>query len=106
MPPVTPTEPELITLIDKLQRPTLDLYHGNGLKNQPIEVLALQRRDAAKRQGHQLLISSRMPPQAGDWRQPDKRLLGVMRGMLKKLVAKSTAMAPSATEKTGQKPPK
>lgn len=89
VPPVTPTEPSLIELIEELQRPTLDLYHGNGLKQQRVEVLALQRVNAAKRKGHQLLTSSRMPPRAGDWRQPDKRLLGVTRGMLEKLTEPS-----------------
>ena len=106
VPPVTPTEPQLIELIEELQRPTLDLYHGNGLKQQRVEVLALQRVNAAKRKGHQLLTSSRMPPRAGDWRQPDKRLLGVARGMLEKLVEPS-ALQPSEGNGsvTGQQSP-
>ncbi|MEH6650023.1 MAG: DUF3530 family protein [Motiliproteus sp.] len=107
VPPVTPTEPPLIELIEKLQRPTLDLYHGNGLKQQRIEVLALQRLNAAKRKGHQLLTSSRMPSRAGDWRQPDKRLLGVARGMLEKLVEPSP-MQPnvSGVNAAGQQAPR
>ncbi len=104
--PVTPTEPGLIKLIDQLQRPTLDLYHGNGLNNQPIEVLAGQRRNAAKRQGHQLLTSSRMSPRAGDWRKPDQRLLGVVRGMLKKLIAEQPdKMQGTPATNQGQLPP-
>jgi len=87
VPPTTPTLPDLVELIATMQRPTLDLYHSNGRDQQPIEVLARQRQDAAKRQGSGLLISSRMPSRAGDWRQPDKRLLGVMRGMLPKLIS-------------------
>ncbi|MEH6470087.1 MAG: DUF3530 family protein [Halopseudomonas sp.] len=87
LPPATPTQPALDQLVTQLKQPVLDLYHGNGLKQQRVEVLAQQRRDAAKRQGDGLLVSNRMSPRAGDWRQPDKRLLGVVRGMLPRLLA-------------------
>ncbi|MEH6823872.1 MAG: DUF3530 family protein [Motiliproteus sp.] len=102
--PTTATTPTLIELIAQLQRPTLDLYHGNGLGQNPIEVLALQRRNAAKRQGKGLLLSSRMSSRAGDWRQPDKRLLGVMRGMLQRLLAATPRGRLEAKSNTQQIP--
>ena len=87
LPPNTPTEPAMTELVGQLQQPALDLYHGDGLQKQRIERLAHQRKAAAQRQGKELLLSSRMSVRAGDWRQPDRRLLGVTRGMLKKLLA-------------------
>ena len=98
LPPTTPTQPALKELVSKLQRPTLDLYHGNGRNQQRVEVLAQQRRDASKRQGTELLISSRMPSRAGDWRQPDERLLGVIRGMLPRLIAANQTLETAQSE--------
>jgi hypothetical protein len=86
VPPIAPVEPRLAQLAEQLRRPTLDLYHGNGLGQQRIEVLAKRRKEAALRQGKGLLLSSRMTALAGNWRQPDRRLLGTLRGMLDKLV--------------------
>ncbi|MFT6914371.1 MAG: hypothetical protein ACJAWL_000667 [Motiliproteus sp.] len=87
LPPAGPSQPDLVELVSTLQRPTLDLYHGNGIGRHPVEVLAQQRRDASRRQGNGLLISSRIAPRAGDWHQLDRRLLGVVRGMLPRLYA-------------------
>jgi hypothetical protein len=102
LPPAGPTQPDLVELMTRLQRPTLDLYHGNGSGQNLVEVLAQQRLDASKRQGSRYLISRRIAPRAGDWHQLDKRLLGVFRGMLPRLYALGgkPGIAPQAQQQT------
>ncbi|WP_421866391.1 DUF3530 family protein [Motiliproteus sp.] len=104
--PVTPTEPNLSELVEKLQRPTLDLYYS-GLDQQTSLMAAKQRRDSAKRQGVANYRSIRLPAKPGDWSQLDRRLLGLMRGQLPKLVvlanqAKATQQADESMEQANK----
>ncbi|RDE19862.1 DUF3530 family protein [Motiliproteus coralliicola] len=104
MEPVTPTEPNLSELVEKLQRPTLDLYYS-GLDQQASLMAAKQRRDSAKRHAVANYRSIRLPAKPGDWSQLDRRLLGLMRGQLPKLVvlanqAKATQQADESMEQT------
>ncbi len=66
----------------------LDLYHGASPTGDAIENGALARANQARRNGKSNYLKVRMPPRASNWKQTDRRLLGTLRGLIRRNIEK------------------
>ncbi len=99
-PPTMAAEPTLSKLIAELKTPTLDLYHGNGLKNYRYDIrspeyLAGRRLKESRRQQRQHYIQRRLPLRPPVPERLDQRLLASFRGIFRKHMEE---MQPSVQE--------
>ncbi|MEH6627216.1 MAG: DUF3530 family protein [Motiliproteus sp.] len=104
--PSIKVEPTFATLVASLKTPTLDLYHGSGLKKSPtlrssIETAASQRMDEARRQQRQNYLQRRLPIAAPISGVSDQRLLSTFKGLFEKHLKQLQPSADAAKNPCG-----
>ncbi len=76
--------PPMTEFVGKNTLTLLDLYHGASPTEDAIERLAMARANQARRNGKSNYMKVRMPPRASNWKQTDRRLLGTLRGLIRR----------------------